>query len=278
MSEGLREVLSVSDGTELRVADAACGEKDVLRPEGEVLRCDDEAVLLLLETGHRAVREHRHLVVAEEVAEGVDDRRRLAVRGEEPSVGHAAEGDVQRLESRGDLPGRAFADRLGDEVARGADVVEELFGGDVLGEIAAAVRCHEHFRAEPGLALDEHAGDLPFRGNGRGEHAGGSSADDSKLYGCVFERHGGKYTTNRIATGEIKTLTRGDAFATGQRQPLAEGKRTAGWLSPRESPTGQIKLDYWAASFPPRSHNSPLRHQLPYRYGKFISDVWGKDH
>ena len=100
------EVLAVADGPELRVADAARGDEDVLGPEGEVLRGDDEAVLLRLEAGDGAVGDDRRLAVAQDVAEGVDDRRGLAVGREHARVGHAAEGHVEGPEALDD-PARA---------------------------------------------------------------------------------------------------------------------------------------------------------------------------
>ena len=194
--ERLRKALSVADGPGLRIARAARREKHVFGPQREVLRHDEESVLERLDRRDGAVREDRHLLVAEEVAECVDDRRRLFVGGEDASVGHALRAHAEGLESADDLPRRAFAHGLGDELrarARDAsprDVVEELLGRDVLREVAASVRRHQHLRAEARLALEDEAGDVALGGDGRGEHAGGSAADDGELHGTMRKRGG----------------------------------------------------------------------------------------
>ena len=94
MAERAREVLAVAHGAELGVTYAARREKDVLRPEGEVFRRYDKAVLLRLDAGHGAVRDDGRFAVSQEIAESVYDRRRLSVGGEHSRVGHPSYGNV----------------------------------------------------------------------------------------------------------------------------------------------------------------------------------------
>ncbi len=189
VAERAGEVLSVADRAEFRIADAARREEDVFCPQGEVFRRDDEAVFLRLDARHGTVREDGHVVVAQEVAEGVDDRCRLAVRREHPRVRHAPQRDIERLETGDNFARRTFANRLRDETGARPDVAEEFVGRNVFCEVAASVRRHENLRAEPCLALDDDAGDLALRRDGGGEHAGGTAAYDRQFYGCMFQSH-----------------------------------------------------------------------------------------
>ena len=151
--ERLGEALPVADRAGLRVACAARREKHVLREYREAVRDYGEARGPALDGGdllHRAVRDDRHLLVAQQVAEGVDYRRRLFVRREDAPVGHSLRPHAERLEPAADLPRRTFAHRLGDELGapRGDSTVreigEKLIGRYVLREVAAAVRSHQH--------------------------------------------------------------------------------------------------------------------------------------
>ena len=140
---------------------------------------------------HGAVCDDGHLLVAQKVAECMHDGRRLLVGGEDPSVGHALGPDAEGLESADDLPRRAFAHGLGDELRAFAGdasvrhVVDELLGRDVLREVAASVRRHEHLRAEARLAFEQDARYAPLGGDGRGEHAGCAAAYDGE-FRCDF--------------------------------------------------------------------------------------------
>ena len=187
------EALPVADRTGLRIARAACREKDVLGLDREIPRHDAEprpsAARDALDRRHRAVRDERHLLVAQQVAERVNYRGGFLVCGEDPSVGHSLRPHAERLEPAADLPRRAFAHRLRDELGapRGdsaaRNVIQELLGRDVLREVAAAVRGHQHLRAETRLALDEDARNAALRGDRRREHPRCATADDDEFRG-----------------------------------------------------------------------------------------------
>ena len=98
MTKCAREVLTVPYGTEFWITYPARSEKNVLGPDGEVFRRDDKAVLLRLNTGHRAIRDDRRFAVSQKIAENMNDRRRLSVGRKHSRVGHPAHGHVQRTE------------------------------------------------------------------------------------------------------------------------------------------------------------------------------------
>ena len=200
------EVLPVANRAGLRVAHAACCDEDILRTKREVLCCDEEAVLERRDCRDCAVREDRHFFVAQQVAERMDYRRRFFVGGEEPSVCHALCPHAERLEPAANLPRRAFAHRLSNELCARpfAQVAEELVGGNVLCEVAAAVRRHQHLRAESRLAFDHDAGDVSLGGDRRREHSRRATSYDGELYGSVVafegERGNGSLHGSRKST------------------------------------------------------------------------------
>ena len=215
VSERPGEVLSVADGAGLRIARAAGREEDVLGFEREVLRRDEEAVRRVgvrLDPPHRAVRDDRHLLVPEKVAERMDDRRRLLVGGEDASVRHALRAHAERLEAAHDLARRTFADGFGDERraravrAAAVEVAEKLVGRDVLREVAASVGGHQHLRAEPRLALEDDARDAALGGDGGGEHAGGASSDDRELDGPAADWLGRCYHIRITVGGSMSAV------------------------------------------------------------------------
>ena len=182
MSEPSCEALSIAYRAKLGIADAAGRQQDVLGAEGKVPGRHDKTRLHVFDPHDWAIRDNRHAAFAQQIPECMDNRRCLAVRREHPSVLHAPKPHAQRLEARDDLARRTLAHGLRDERRGRADVGEELVGGDVLREVAATVGGHQHLRPQPRLALDDNAGDLALRSNGRGEHASRAPADNRQSH------------------------------------------------------------------------------------------------
>ena len=207
MPERLRKVLSVPDRPRLRIAHPARRQKNILCLQIEILGVNKKTPSVQLPASlrlcvrikprfspplnslHRTVRQHRHFAVPQQIAKGMDDRRRLAVRRKHPSVRHAPQGHVQGLEPGNDLPRRTRPNRLGNETLRFSDIREELLSRNILGEVATSVRRHQHLRTKSRLALDEHARNPALGRHGRGEHAGRPAADNRKLDRCSLKRH-----------------------------------------------------------------------------------------
>ena len=201
VSERAGEFLSVAHRTGFRVAYAAGRDKHVFRVQREIARLYGEAAAVKPgNRGYRTVGYHRERAVAQNVAESVDDGGRLAGSRKHPRVRHASQGESQRFEAGDYFARRTFAHGAFDEsggrmgIAGKFQIAEEIVGGDVFGEIASAVRGHQHFRAEPRLALDQDGADAALGGGDGGEHAGGSSADDRQFRHFRFIHHVCDYT------------------------------------------------------------------------------------
>ena len=150
-----------------------------------------------------AIGDEGYGVVAQNIAERVDDGRGLTVCREHARVCHAAKGDAEGLEAGYDLSRWAFPygplDELGGRmgVAGKSQILEKIVRSDILGEIAPSVCRHQHLGAESGLALDQYGADIAFGGRCGGKHAGRTSADDCQVRHFTIVCHRCDYIKNR---------------------------------------------------------------------------------
>ena len=171
------ELLSVANAPRLGKRHAARCDKHLIRPHGETARRDDEAVLHRLYACDRAVGKKRYFAVAQKIAEHMHDIGGLLARREKASVRTAFYAQTPCLEPcrnhRGRTPLQRGLDKRGDGLS---DVGKHALRGDVLREVAAPVRRHQHLGADARLALEHKASDPQPGGSGGGEETGGASA------------------------------------------------------------------------------------------------------
>lgn len=112
------------------------------------------------------------------------DVGRLFARREEPPVRHALDGDAERAEPARDPKGRTRRQRGPRERRhRLPEVREHPLHRDVLREVTAPVRRHQHLRPEPHLAFEDEAAEAALGRDGRGEHPRRAAADNRKRHG-----------------------------------------------------------------------------------------------
>ena len=120
------EFLAIADAARFRIADAAGGEQDIVRKDREVARFDCEAAVGKRVYGaYRAVGDDRNIVVTQQISEGMDDGRGLAVGRKHPRIGHAAQGDIERFEASDDFSRRAFSNRPFDKCRRAVGIARK---------------------------------------------------------------------------------------------------------------------------------------------------------